>query len=365
MSFPEAVFTIIEENNCPLYALGDEFRLSGKALLLGDNEDNKFLSSAVIKMPHDKPVCRILVSDITSVLIEYGSMSSVPKYVTNCSGCTGLIKIEHDKERKSSAAPPARPDKDIGFATKLLTKFPIFQTLTESDIKRLVPMLKMKKFPKGSTIMKKGDPASNLFIIISGKAEVLVDETIIGIMGSGDVFGEISLLIGTPVGATIQVMDMVTVLFIYGKDFKKVLNMFPSLQMFFARLLAQRLAKTNVERLEEFASGMSGKLSENPPSELFQTLNLNHKTGVLSLTLSKGTADLSFREGSLISASYDEKKGRDAFFEVLEEKDGRFKFTPGLSPQEMKAPEMGDFMWLLMEGVRRIDEGNVRMRDEE
>jgi len=130
--------------------------------------------------------------------------------------------------------------------------------------------------------------------------------------------------------------------------------------MYFARLLAQRLAKTNVERLEEFASGMTGKLAENPPSELFQTLNLNHKTGLLTLTLSRGTAELSFREGALIRADYDEREGKDAFFEVLREKEGRFKFTPGLSPQEMKAPEMGDFMWLLMEGVRRIDEGECR-----
>ena len=136
--------------------------------------------------------------------------------------------------------------------------------------------------------------------------------------------------------------------------------MFPSLQMYFARLLAQRLAKTNVERLEEFSSGMIGKLSENPPSELFQTLNLNHKTGILTLTLSNGIADLMFREGALISSRYGNKEGKDAFFEILKEKDGRFKFTPGLSPQKMKAPVMGDFMWLLMEGVRRIDEGELR-----
>lgn len=269
MSQPEAIFKIIEENNCPLYEMGDEFRLTGKAMMLGDGREKKFISTAVIKIPPEKPICRILVADITAVLIEYGSMRSVPKYVTNCSGCTGLIKIEYSKGRKPAKASPSpvKETQDIGFATKLLNKFPIFQTLDESDIKKLVPLLKMKKFARGSVIMKKGDPATNLYIVISGKAEVVVDEAVIGIMERGEVFGEISLLIGTPVGATIRVDEMVTVLFIYGKDFKKVLNMFPSLQMFFARLLAQRLAKTNVERLEEFASGMVGRLSENPPSD--------------------------------------------------------------------------------------------------
>ncbi|QTA90139.1 DUF4388 domain-containing protein [Desulfonema magnum] len=360
MSFPEAIFKIIEESNCPLYELGDEFKLSGKAVLVGDSEEKKFINTSVIKIPEDRPVCRILISDITAVLVEYGSMESLPKYVTNCSGCTGLIKLEYNQEKKFKTTAIDKQDNNIKFAAKLLKRFPIFQTLDEADIKRLTPMLKMKKFAKGATIIKKGDPASNLYIIVSGKAEVLVDEdTSIGYMGSGEVFGEISLLIGTPVGATIRVGELVTVLFIYGKDFKKVLNMFPSLQMYFARLLAQRLAKTNVERLEEFASGMIGRLSENPPSELLQTLNLNHKTGVLTLTLSKGTAELSFREGGLIRAKYSKKEGKEAFFDILKEKEGRFKFSPGLSKEEIKAPELGDFMWLLMEGMRRIDEEDI------
>ena len=360
MSFPEATFRIIEENNCPLYELGDEFRLSGKALLLGDNKEKKFISTAVVKIPTDKPVCRILISDITSVLIEYGSMDSVSKYVTNCSGCKGLIKIEYNQEKKALTSESVyKYDNDISFATKLLNKFPIFKTLDEADIKKLVPLLKMKKFAIGSDIIRQGDSGSNLFIIISGKAEVLVDGTTsIGFMARGEVFGEISLLIGTPAGATIKVVELVTVLFIYGRDFKKVLHMFPSLQMFFARLLAKRLARTNVERLEDFASGMIGRLAENPPSELFQTMNLNHKTGVLTLTLSRGTADMYFREGNLVRAKYSKKEGKEAFFEILKEKDGRFKFSPGLPPEEENTPELGDFMWLLMEGVRRIDEEN-------
>ncbi|MDM8524347.1 DUF4388 domain-containing protein [Desulfococcaceae bacterium HSG8] len=356
MSFPEAIFKIIEENNCPLYELGDEFRLSGKAVLLGDNEEKKFINTSVIKMPTDRPVCRILISDITAVLVEYGSMENIPKYVTNCSGCTGLIKIEYNQERKFTAADMDKSEDDLSFATKLLKRFPIFKDLDEADIKKLAPMLKMKKFAGESTIIKNGDSASNLYIIVSGKAEVVVDDTVIGVMEKGEVFGEISLLIGTPAGATVKVTELVTVLFIYGKDFKKVLNMFPSLQMYFARLLARRLARTNVERLEEFASGMIGRLSENPPSELLQTLNLNHKTGVLTLTLSQGSAELSFREGNLIRAKYSKKEGKEAFFSILMEKEGRFKFTPGLSDEEMDTPELGDFMWLLMEGMRRIDE---------
>ncbi len=65
-----------------------------------------------------------------------------------------------------------------------------------------------------------------------------------------------------------------------------------------------------------------------------------------------------FREGNLVKAKYSKKEGKEAFFEILKEKDGRFKFSPGLPPEEENTPELGDFMWLLMEGVRRIDEEN-------
>ncbi len=167
-----------------------------------------------------------------------------------------------------------------------------------------------------------------------------------------------SLLSGDPVGATIKVVDDAKVLYINGKDFRKILNRFPSLQMYFARLLARRLAQTNIVRSEEYASGMVGRLSEMPPTELFQTLNQNQKTGVLTLQhMSKGPATVSFREGGLIRAKYGEKEGQEAFFEILKEGDGRFKFVPDLPSEDMEAPELADFMWLLMEGLNKIDEG--------
>ncbi len=366
MSLPEAYFEIIEEKNCPLYGTGDRFELSGKALILDDQEQKTFISTAVIKMPNDKSICRTLMNDLTSVIIKYESMSSVHRCVINCSGCSGVIKLEFTREmartdwkdKKKPVATANRFD-NIGAIAGMLYIFPIFQTLDQQDIKNILPLLKIKKFAKGSTILKKGDPGANLYIIVSGKAEVIVNgDANIGTMERGDVFGEISLLTGTPVGATVKAVDFVTALIIYGKDFRKVLTKFPSLQMYFARLLAERLTRTHVAQDDEFASGLSGNLAEMPSSELFQTLNLNHKTGMLTLTLPAGEAKAVFNEGKLTGAEYKNMKGQEAFFEILKEKKGRFRFVQGLSSEETKAVELGDFMWMLMEGIRRVDEND-------
>ena len=141
--------------------------------------------------------------------------------------------------------------------------------------------------------MCKGEPGKNLYIILSGLVNVVDDDGIsITKLRNGEVFGEMSLISGDPVGATIKVVEPTTVLYIRGQDFLKVLNRFPSLQMYFARLLSRRLARSNVMISKEFSSGMTGTLSQMPPVELFQTLNYNQKTGVLKLNLSKGPCKL-------------------------------------------------------------------------
>ncbi|MDH3348885.1 MAG: DUF4388 domain-containing protein, partial [Desulfobulbaceae bacterium] len=95
------------------------------------------------------------------------------------------------------------------------------------------------------------------------------------------------------------------------------------------------------------------------PEALFQTLNANQNTGILTITqLPQGTARFSIRKGALIKAKYGNKKGESAFYEVLQEAEGRFKFTHGLPPEDFETPEIGYFMKLLMEGLRRVDELN-------
>jgi len=61
-------------------------------------------------------------------------------------------------------------------------------------------------------------------------------------------------------------------------------------------------------------------------------------------------------DGNLISAEYDDIKGKEAFFKILKEKKGRFKFIPGLPSDELKAPVLGYFMGLLIDGLRKMDE---------
>ncbi len=338
------IFRITKDENCPLYGLKDEFQLVGR----------------IFRVPRTKAPCLILAKDVVRILHGKGHKASGgrdPAFY--CSGCTGRITFRYKEKKEKKELADIRPGTDnyIQAVVHLLSGFSIFKSLTEDNIRDLVSFLRLDKYEEGDIILRKGEPGRSLFILVSGRVEVVSDDGMsIAFMDSGDVFGEMSLLSGDPVGATIKVVEPVTVLYISAADFKKILNEMPMLQLNFTRLLARRMAEINMARSEEFASGMTGKLSEMPPAELFQTLNVNQKTGVLTLKFLRDSAYLSFREGELIRAKYRERDGEEAFFELLKMKEGRFKFIPGLSPEEMEAPELGDFMHLLMEGLRKIDE---------
>ncbi len=78
------------------------------------------------------------------------------------------------------------------------------------------------------------------------------------------------------------------------------------------------------------------------------------------MDFSLGHGKVAFREGCIINAEYGELRSEEAIFKILGEKKGIYRFTTGLSPKDMRAAEIGDFMMLLMEGVKRVDEEQER-----
>jgi CRP/FNR family cyclic AMP-dependent transcriptional regulator len=358
MSFTEAIFKVVDVKDCPYYRKGDEFKVSGNALLLEHNKGSKFISTAIIDLPFQRRECRTLVADLTKILVEHERVDRIPERVISCGQCNGAIKLEHKKGSSIALVEDIRQHStDVNTIASLLSNFSIFKTLNEDNLKDFVSLLRLRKYAPNDCIIRKGDPGKNLFIILSGLVDV-VDQDGISItrLRNGEVFGEMSLISGDPVGATIKVLDPTTVLYIRGQDFLKVLNRFPSLQMYFARLLSRRLAQSNILISKEFSSGMTGTLAQMPPVELFQTLNYNQKTGTLKMNLTKGPASFTFRSGGIVKAEYGRKKGKNAFFSILGEKEGRFHFVPGLPEKDIALPELGMFMELLMEGLRKLDE---------
>ncbi len=360
MSFPKVSFKVVENRSCPLYEYSDKFALSGVAIPLSNNTENSFITTSIITYPAGKKMCKILNGDLAKLVMQYERGNKIPICMINCSGCTGSIRLEHRKddsfERQDTLSD------ELGSIVHLLSSFPFFKNIDPKNLDGVISYFKLNTYQPGDIVIKKGDPGGRFYIIVSGTVNVLNDAgIIISTLDTGEVFGEMSLICNDRVNATIQVKEPSSILYVDQPNFQKILDIYPEIQLYFSRLMATRLNRSNKIRAEDLTSGITGNLSEIPAEALFQTLNMNNKTGILTISdLSRGTARFSFRQGALIKAKYHEYSGDIAFYQILKENSGRFRFTPGIAQEDFSTPEIGFFMKLLMEGIRRLDEGKTQ-----
>lgn len=360
MSFPKVLFKVTENNQCPLFSFGDTFSVTGITIAMTNEEENTLFSTVIITSPLDKEKCKILSSDLARILIQYERAEKIPVCLVACSGCTGSLRLEHCRENTLEAlefdhdSNPAELDSIL----HLLREFAFFKSIDEKNVKKVAQHFKIKKFEASDIVIRRGNPGGYFFIIVKGSVNVINKVGIsISTLKQGDVFGEMSLICNDPVSANIQVCEPATILYIDRKNFLKIIDQYPALQLYFTRLMAKRLSNSNMIQAKDLSSGMIGNLAEIPPEALFQILNMNQKTGILTINeLPKGPARFSFRQGSLIKAKYADITGEEAFYEILKESEGRFRFNPGIPSVEFEIPEIGYFMKLLMEGMRRLDE---------
>lgn len=354
MRFRNGVFIITEEDHCPIYNVGEELSVNEGSLTL----------------PAGKATCLTLAKDLvdiaaTDISYEKYSKGAAEKAKFECGGCTGLIRFEYKKDKgfatlqmKLLAAAERRDRiKGVTEIVEQLRTIEVFSSLTEDDLHDLATLLEPIEYPWQFPITEKGDPGNRLFILLSGKAEVIDKRGVaFAELRQGEVFGEMSLLSGNPVSATIMASEPCRVGVMNQKNFRHALVRFPALQVFFYKLMVNRINKVNLQRAEELASGMVGQLSDISAVELCQMINANQKTGHLKIESDDNRARLLFCEGELVGATLNDQTGKEAFYRIFGLHNGRFKFTQGLTAEELKLDVVGGFMGMLMEGMKRLDD---------
>ncbi len=345
-----ALFKIVDEKRCPLYKTGELLSLSERTL----------------SCPEGKEVCLILVRDMTQLLFTYiniepAALKKEESTIHNCSGCTGLIKFSlipaGPAVDTGGRLAGARIDTAVTMRIGKVMDSEFLSTFPADKIDEILDAFRLIELDSDTILIPKGELNLNLYIVIEG--DLIVEDGIVQLdtLAEGDLCGEMSYLGADMAMATVKTVATAKVLAIEGKVFGQLLGESQAVQLYMAKLLARRLRKSNAARAQEFETCMSGRIGDMLPAELFQVFHMHQKTGVLAMDLPGGVAKVSFREGCIINASYVNKVNQEAIFGILGEKEGNYKFTTGLTPKEMKAAEIGDFMMLLMEGVKRVDEG--------
>lgn len=102
-------------------------------------------------------------------------------------------------------------------------------------------------FAKGEIIFRRGDVGDFLYIVVSGKVEILQDtnEKPIAILGKGEFFGEMALLNQKKRNATVRCLEDCELLAIRKADFNILMTNFGELREDFLRIERERRKKTD------------------------------------------------------------------------------------------------------------------------
>jgi CRP/FNR family cyclic AMP-dependent transcriptional regulator len=78
--------------------------------------------------------------------------------------------------------------------TELLEQIPLFEGLSQGELKRIARSFKERRFSAGDTVAVEGASGIGFFVISEGTASVDVHGEPRGKLGPGDYFGEVALI---------------------------------------------------------------------------------------------------------------------------------------------------------------------------
>ncbi len=94
----------------------------------------------------------------------------------------------------------------------VLKNVPLFSSFSDQQLAALLPAVQHRRFPRGSCIIRAGEETDALYIILAGRAKVLIpdddgNEVILSNLGPNEFFGEMGLLDDQPRSATVEAAE--------------------------------------------------------------------------------------------------------------------------------------------------------------
>jgi len=157
-----------------------------------------------------------------------------------------------DTDSKPIAADEATPEDKASFLKNTLP----FNSLEDPEREEISKGMHWERFSPGDVIIRQGAQGSTFYVIRSGLVRVfLLDdegkETVLGFLGEGDCFGEISLLTQGPTTSNVQSLEDTLCLVQKKESFLAMTQRHRLFLTFFNQLLTQRMRSVYKELLSE------------------------------------------------------------------------------------------------------------------
>ncbi|RCK81775.1 MAG: Methyl-accepting chemotaxis protein [Candidatus Ozemobacter sibiricus] len=142
---------------------------------------------------------------------------------------------------------------------QFLSKVSLFTSLSEKALLDLSAITVEQAVPAKTVVFKEGDPGDALYIIKSGKVNILKrtssgTDSVLATLGKEMVIGDMAVIDDMPRSASVVTVQDTVFLVITKNDFKALLSSTPEIAFQILKMMTERLRKTNVSLKELEAS---------------------------------------------------------------------------------------------------------------
>jgi CRP-like cAMP-binding protein len=146
---------------------------------------------------------------------------------------------------------------DVAARRAALSRSALFQVLQPAEIDALLAQSVVRRVGRGEMILRRGDASSGAHIVMSGRVRIGTmsedgREVTLGMLGPGDVLGEMSVLDGEEISADVAALEDCTLLSIERARFLRLLRADSDLCLRMMAVLCRRLRRSNAV-LEDMA----------------------------------------------------------------------------------------------------------------
>ena len=144
---------------------------------------------------------------------------------------------------------------------------PIFSSLSEDDALALAESMKRVELPRGRVLFTEGEPGDRLYVIESGLIKIGRQardgrESLLTLLGPGEMFGELSLFDPGPRTGTATAAGSAVCFELRHEEIRSRVGSHPAVAMQLLGVLARRLRRTNESMTDLVFTDVPGRVAK-------------------------------------------------------------------------------------------------------
>jgi CRP-like cAMP-binding protein len=154
----------------------------------------------------------------------------------------------------------------MAFDSSIFERFALFSGLEREALDRLARYSRQITLEKGEQLFGLGDTSDGCFTVLEGVLKISIPlsdgmETLLNIMGAGDVIGEIGLIDSQPRSATVTALKTSILAFLPSRDFKHIADANPGIYTHMLQILSARVRTSTEAAMMQTTLPLQGRLA--------------------------------------------------------------------------------------------------------